>query len=425
MRKEFFVVLGLAVMSAVSCVDNDFSGRPRNEYPDYGKNEDSGGSGNQGLEEEAIYVSGVSYPEGYDWTADAEYGNVCCSLFVMKNGKRIVVVPAGHEFGILPDADMHRIVGGHLYTDYSDSETTVMKCDGEYLFSFEGREMIMDVHIDSTGVHTLGEDRSGQGWTYRINGQPVISVKDGDLLSLFHGGNDGLCFSYVEWMSSADGRKGRYYIVTDGLTDAVATKADVEIIHDIRKIGSSVYYVASLDGRNTLMLSDGTYNYELDPGFYFKSIRNPRIIDVKGEPCVTCEVAYRGESNFAPDEIYFTVFGKTGMTDRYNWHLSVNGYGISENGNRYCVASKGEPAYESIAMINGEKTILPEGYTAFGNPCFTVDSGESFHVIMKPDDFTIRPAIWKDGMTEEYDFNGYFTSIIFSGRNDRVSLPSR
>ena len=70
MRKEFFVVLGLAVMSAVSCVDNDFSGRPRNEYPDYGKNEDSGGSGNQGLEEEAIYVSGVSYPEGYDWTAE-------------------------------------------------------------------------------------------------------------------------------------------------------------------------------------------------------------------------------------------------------------------------------------------------------------------------------------------------------------------
>ena len=34
-----------------------------------------------------LYVSGISYPEGYDWRRDTAYGRVECNIFLMRDGE--------------------------------------------------------------------------------------------------------------------------------------------------------------------------------------------------------------------------------------------------------------------------------------------------------------------------------------------------
>ena len=58
--------------------------------------------------QDTLYVTGVEYPEGYDWVKDVEYGTVSCRLFLEKAGERIVEVPVGYSYETASDPDMHR-----------------------------------------------------------------------------------------------------------------------------------------------------------------------------------------------------------------------------------------------------------------------------------------------------------------------------
>ena len=40
-------------------------------------------------------------------------------------------LPVGEEYHISPDPDMHRVIEGHLYTDYSTDKETIIKKDGQ------------------------------------------------------------------------------------------------------------------------------------------------------------------------------------------------------------------------------------------------------------------------------------------------------
>ena len=88
------------------------------------------------------YVTGLDYPEGYDWRSDSENGTVKCSLVVFADGVPAMKVAVGNEYHISPDPDMHRIINGHLYTDFSTDDETIIKKDGQEIFRYPGREMI-------------------------------------------------------------------------------------------------------------------------------------------------------------------------------------------------------------------------------------------------------------------------------------------
>ena len=153
-----------------------------------------------------LWVSAVEYPEGYDWKRDTARGSVPCRLVLFKDGDRALELPVGS--GISPDADMHRIVGGHLYTDGCTATETVIACDGAERFRYPGRESLRGFLIDGDGsVHTLGQNRDGPGFSYRIDGESVYEQPTGNLFGspgcgTLRGGalyRDGasLCFAFV------------------------------------------------------------------------------------------------------------------------------------------------------------------------------------------------------------------------------------
>ena len=85
------------------------------------------------------YVTLMSYSDGYDWRADREKGSVKCSLVVLANGLPMMKVPVGDEYETSSDPDMHRMIDGHLYTDYSTDSESVIKKDGRQLFRYSGK----------------------------------------------------------------------------------------------------------------------------------------------------------------------------------------------------------------------------------------------------------------------------------------------
>ena len=91
------------------------------------------------------YVTGVEYPDGYDWMADLGSDADGAVLFLMNGDERIVELPVGYDSCISADADMHRCIDGHLYTDFSTDRETVIKMDGIELLRYPGREMITDI----------------------------------------------------------------------------------------------------------------------------------------------------------------------------------------------------------------------------------------------------------------------------------------
>lgn len=131
------------------------------------------------------YTVGVDYQDGYDWRADEENGSVRCSLVVYADGIPLMKVPVGDEYEISADPDMHRIIGGSLYTDYSTQDETVIKKNGETLFTYSGREMIIGMALLNVYVYTLGQSRHGKGFSFRRDGEILFESLSGSGSALF------------------------------------------------------------------------------------------------------------------------------------------------------------------------------------------------------------------------------------------------
>ena len=127
---------------------------------------------------EHVYLTAVRYPDSYDWELDtcAVEGTVWIDLYL--DGQRVRSFPAGASV----HPDMHRLAGGHLYADYSTPEETVVLRDGAELFRFPGREAIRGFLVREDGVHTLGQDRDGSGFTHRVDGREVFRSENGAIL---------------------------------------------------------------------------------------------------------------------------------------------------------------------------------------------------------------------------------------------------
>ena len=172
-----FIIAGLALLAAACTRDPLFPGTPRSSHePDAGRQRaDSSAAAPPG---EHVYLTAVRFPDGYAWDLDtcAVNGEVWIDLY--RDGERVRSIPAGASV----HPDMHRYVGGHLYTDYSTASETVLSSDGAELFRFEGRESLRGFLVLEDGVHTLGQDRDGDGFTYRIEGRTVFRSETGEVM---------------------------------------------------------------------------------------------------------------------------------------------------------------------------------------------------------------------------------------------------
>ena len=160
-------IIGLALLAAACIRDPLFPGTSRSSHePGTGRRTDSTGTDARPPEEH-VWLTAVRFPDGFAWDLDtcAVDGEVWIDLY--RDGEKVRSLPAGASV----HPDMHRYTGGHLYTDWSTDTGTVLARDGAELFRFEGREAVRGFLVREDGVHTLGQDRDGSGFTYRIDGR--------------------------------------------------------------------------------------------------------------------------------------------------------------------------------------------------------------------------------------------------------------
>ena len=196
-----------------------------------------------------VYASGIDYPEGYDWVRDTAYGKVKCKIVLFAGKERLRSIEAGPGQEVSPDPDMFRIRLGHIYTDYSTETETVIRKDGIELFRYPGRESLKGFLIVGDNIHTLGESRSGKGFTYRIDGKCILERKEGKIVGqmgnpAYEGGalyeDEGhVYFSYTG--ASLD--KTELFVVKDGESSRVGIAENTTEVFDCRIRDGKMYRI--------------------------------------------------------------------------------------------------------------------------------------------------------------------------------------
>ena len=257
--RHLIVITALALLAAACTRGPLFSGSPRSSHePGSGRRTDS--IATDGMSGEHVWLTAVRFPDGYAWDVDtcAVEGAVWIDLY--RDGEKVRSVTAGAS----THPDMHRFIGGHLYMDWSTDAETIVSRDGAELFRYEGRESLRGFLVREDGVHTLGQDRDGDGFTYRIDGRVVFRSETGDVLGGLDapGAPGGALTEYGEdiyyacLLSSEQGKeyhvmqnaeRYRSFPASDGTRDILFADGKVSRIRSKSRSG----LVLEVDGKET------------------------------------------------------------------------------------------------------------------------------------------------------------------------------
>ena len=201
------------VLSVVSCGVSEIGGYVWDEVNGVWKGPSTGSS----ITSKSItYVTAFDYPDDYDWWYNPEKGSVRCSLVVYTNGKPSLKVPVGDLYHVSDDPDMHRVIDGHLYTDYATDVETIIKKDGKPYVLFEGRESILSMLVKEDSLYTLGQKRNGNGFSYRVNGRVVLERNKGYSFGKLVSVDGDIRFAFAEQIGTDAGNVERYYCYMNG-----------------------------------------------------------------------------------------------------------------------------------------------------------------------------------------------------------------
>lgn len=394
MRRYMAIVVGLTMV--MSCGLREIGEPQKNEgvWQGPGSELKPGGSGS--VKKSVWYVTGFDYPEGYDWMSDPEAGSVKCSLVVYANAVPMLKVPVGMEYQTSADPDMHRMIDGDLYTDFSTDSMTIIKKNGRYLFSYPGREMIAGMHVDSSGVYTLGQFRHGEGFTFRRNGELLLERKKGSLMSRVAVIENGFAFS--EKVSGSD--MERYYLYHKGEVSQIAVREDVRKVWDVTVCNGVVCFIASLTGITYPVLVCGDDIHMLD---FPSRTKVTSCCFIQTEDDVLIEGVFATTNGALTSGLWSKdkreqIF-PTGLTV---WTSCVSDGGFS------CLLSHYATGSHKISRC-GEIYALPEGYTAMGTAPLAMADGILYVGMTSLKG--AEPAVWMDGEIRKLGFNGYISSV--------------
>ena len=354
------------------------------------------------------YVTALDYQDGYDWRSDREKGSVKCSLVVFADGVPMMKVPVGDAYHISSDADSHRVIGGHIYTDFSTDEETVIKKDGEEVFRYPGREYLQGMIVDGEDIYTLGHSRFGEGFSYRKNGEILLEKASGSTFSRLHRDDGHICFAYSESIASALGSVERYYSVVDGVQQQAALREDVKKVWDMVSIDGEVCYIASLVGVQGPVLFQGESKsvLSLPQG---SSLLTGRLSVSQDVVCVEGVISCRNLALagilWRCDEHLYTFSPGTTVA---SW--CIDGDGV------FCVLNSKSPSVNGVIYRCGDIFEVPLGYASMGENTMAMVNG-----ILNVGLSSVNggwPVIWKDGALDTIKVNGYISSVTAGKRTD-------
>ena len=367
--------------------------------------------GNHASDRMICYMTVLDYQKGYDWKSDRASESVKCSLAVYVDGVPVMKVPVGEMYETGADSDMHRIVQGHLYTDYSTEHETVIKKDGVTLFRYQGRESLCGLEVLGGNVYTLGQSRNGDGFTFRKNGEIVYEREQGNIIGDLQSCGDTLSYAFYESISSDSDDICRYYKYVNGRITQIAVRDDIKKVWDIMLEGDCETYVASLTGVLLPVIVKG---------------ESMRVIALPlGSSLVTCRL-FEVSDRTGAEGIYRAADG-----NMYNavWldgllhhvlpagkilsSLDVSGDGV------FCTANPSSQEDCGVIYRCGDVYDMPEGYMAIGQACVCVIDGV-MHAGLSSSDCD-KPLLWKDGEIDSLRVNGYVSGVY--AESARSVLP--
>lgn len=345
--------------------------------------------------ETALCITAVEYPKDYNWQNDDKYGTVKCSIMVESEGRILARIPVGHEYEISSDPDMHRFIANALYTDYSSDTHTIIKRNGEELFRYEGQEMIINMAVFEDEVHTIGKNREGPGYTYRINGKKLLEW-NGNLFS--HISIDGNAFTFC-YSRTNETQQTTYYCYNKGQHHEFFPHKTLDILADAGYNNGKIVYIGTTKNQDCIVVVNG-----------------PKIEKIDAEGLVH----FFGLSiiGFQDDTIYFSgrlmgslggpilafvcknnVFIKSWETEDYVSSCSTvkNNiiYGLLPN---QMVVFEGEQEYQ-----------LPQEYRNLCNPPIFLNKNNIYVGLSSRKDG--YPILWTKDGTREIKINGFISSI--------------
>lgn len=355
------------------------------------------------------YATGFDYPDGYDWRSDVERETVKCSLVVFADGIPVMKVPVGPEYEVSSDPDMHRIIGGHLYTDYATESETVIRKDGTQLFRYEGRELVCGLVVRGEDVYTLGQSRDGQGFSYRKNGELLLRRETGYLFGTLVEDRDSLCFSFYETDGTSSENSGRYYNVVEGQVRQFNPGRDVTKVWDMLNHDGEIICLANIYRKTAPVILRGERMTSLDMTIS-TGMLSCRLF-MAGDKMGVDGVFKNQRNGFQHSCIWLdgeklVSFDK----DCYVSSLCTMDEGVC------CILNSDLESGRGLIYRFGEEVMMPEGYSSVGCSTSTVKDGV-LHVGLSSLTGG-KPVIWKDGAVDTLDINGHVSSMT-------VSLPRK
>lgn len=339
------------------------------------------------------YITAMDYEQDYDWRADEARGTVKCSLVVYEDGLPVMKVPVGDAFEISSDPDRHRIIDGYLFTDYSTAAETVVRRDGVELFRYPGCEYICGMQLIEGDLYTLGQPKDGLGFTMRKNGEVVLSNDRASLVGELFNDSDNLCFAFCE--------QDRYYASINGSVSQVAVREDVKQVWDILVCRDKVIYVATLaDAYAPVLVIGGSMT---------------KLSFPIGATLLSCKI-FKTVSSVGVEGLYRLRSGAYVSTV---WLDQTELCEYVDKGSISALTTDGEDVFFVMNHFGrktggfiyryGELLDMPQGYTVISDNCVGVVD-ETLYVGMSSQD-GCKPIVWKDGIVDSFDINGYISAI--------------
>lgn len=346
------------------------------------------------------YVSAFDYPDGYDWQSDPDRGHVKCSLVVFREGVPVLKVPVGNEYNVSPDPDMHRILDGQLYTDFSEGSETMLKKNGKPVLSYPAAEMICDLKVVDSDIYTLGHSRSGKGFSLRLNGDVLLEREAGYTFEriLMEEKSPGVAFA--EPIVSSEGTVERYYVMRGGKVSQVALRDDIKKVWDVAVYDDEVYYLASLTGvaAPVLVSSKGMTTLQMPSSM---AVVSCRMNILEGGICV--------EGVLAKDnQVQSVVWGTDLKYSLFPKGMIFSALCAGEDG-LHCTMNPASGTGAGLIFRGGEGLEIPSGYACMSRSAMAFASG--MLTVGLSSLIGEKPALWVDGELKSLDVNGYISCV--------------
>ena len=326
-------------------------------------------------------------------------------IVLFKDGSRILTLGTGDDVEVSKDPDMHHIAGGCLYTEFTTATETVIKKNGEELFRYSGREILKGILVKDEALYTLGQDKDGQGFSFRKDGEILLSNTEGrvwgDMYEASYSPSGALyedqgdiCFIYC----TGNGRHVSWYAVREGKEKAFTPPDAVSDIYDIRRY----------DGDVCLVAMESHYR---GPVLYIGGRRT----DLSTSSSVKCGT-YRIHSN--DSDFYISgCISDPGKAITYLWKAASGSMKAYEgncpvfmmdgNGTACISYCRKEIRYSSDNL--GAGSLSGTFKKPSGRTCLFADG--VLYIAANPYGTDKSPILWKDGTEQSFEVDGVLTGI--------------